>query len=138
MGFRADSREPVPVSTERPLKVNIALILAAPESTTTQQARAGARPAGNVATLPGGGRNRSGGGLGDYSGSGNGNGADASLRISEGAGAEATASPEPSAPEETDTSASAANSFLMGGGVGEAATPGEGRFGGRGTQLRNQ
>ena len=129
VGFRADSREPVPVTSDKTLKVNVALVVALPDGGASQHAQAVARPAGNRPTLPGGSRNRASssqnpeeeatGGLG------------ATLRIAEGNGAEAPASPE-AAPEETDSSTSANNSFLLGGGMGEAATPGGGFGGGRG------
>ena len=96
-----------------------------PEGGAPQQAQAAARPTGNHATLPGGGRNRSRS-LADYqnsAGEGAGPGGEAaSLRIAEGNGAEGPASAE-APPEEADNSTSANNSFLLGGGMGEAATP---------------
>ena len=134
VGFRADSREPLPVTSGGTLKVNVALVVATPEGAAPQQAQAVARPTGNRAALPGGGRNRTPS-LADYqnsTGEGAGPGGEAaSLRISEGNGAEGPASAE-APPEEADNSTSANNSFLLGGGMGEAATPGEGGFGGRG------
>jgi hypothetical protein len=132
VGFRADSREPVPVTSSRTLKVNVALVVALPEGGARQQVQAAARPTGNRATLPGGDRNR-GGSLDDFENSaGEGaspSGAGGALRIAEGNGAEGPASAE-AQPEEADTSVSAANSFLMGGGMGDVPTPGEGGFGG--------
>ena len=134
LGFRPDSREPVPVTTGGTLKVNVALVVAVPEAEAPQQARAAASSSGNYATLPGGGRNRTGN-FGDFQNStgegGGANGTGASLRISESNGAEAPASAE-APPEEADTSTSANNSFLLGGGMGEAPTPGGGFGGGRG------
>ena len=59
-----------------------------------------------------------------------------SLRIAEGNGAEGPATAE-AQPEEADTSTSANNSFLLGGGMGDAATPGGG-FGGRGWSRRRR
>ena len=126
VGFRADSREPVPVTSEKPLKVNVALVVAMPEGGAPQQVQAGAHPSGNRAIGPGGAGNRAGG-LPNPGGAG---GQIPSLRIAEGNGAEGQAPAEGQA-EEADNSTSANNSFLLGGGVGEAATPGGG-FGGRG------
>ena len=134
VGFRADSREPVPVSPGRSLKVNVALVVALPEGGAPPQVQAAVRPTGNHATVPGGGRNRdrSPGEFENSAGEGGGpGGAVASLRIAGGNGAEGPASAE-APPEEGDNSASAANSFLLGGGMGEAATPGGGFGGGRG------
>jgi hypothetical protein len=133
LGFRADSREPVPVASGGTLKVNVALVVALPEGNAPQQAQA-ARPAGNRAALPAGDRNRvpSLGDLGNSAGEGTGSGGvGASLRIAEGNGAEVPASAE-APPEEADNSTSANNSFLLGGGMGDVPTPGEGGFGGRG------
>jgi hypothetical protein len=137
IGFRADSREPLPVTPDKTLKVNVALVVATLEGDTQQQAQA-ARPAGNGANVPGGVRNR-GGGLGGTSNLGE-VGArvpGASLRVAEGNGEEGQ-TPAQGQSEEADNSKSANNSFLLGGGVGEAATPGggvggrDGRGGGRG------
>jgi len=135
VGFRGDSREPVPVTSGTTLKVNVALVVAVPEDGAPQQVQVAARPVGNRATsLPGGGLSSSGG-LGssensatEVAGFG---GAGGGLRIAEGNGAEGPASAE-AQPEEADTSTSANNSFLLGGGVGNIPTPGEGGFGGRG------
>jgi len=133
VGFRPDSREPVPVTPGKELKVNVALVFALPEDVTPQPAQATGRATPTPATLPG---ERRGGlaNLGDLENS-LGNGASAgggpgAVRIAEGAGMENPAAQE-SANEEVDTSASAANSFLLAGGVGDVPTPGEGR-GGRG------
>ena len=134
VGFRSDSRQPLPVTSGNTLKVNVALVVGAPDGGAPQQAQAAARPTGNRAALPAGGRNRTPS-LADFensAGEGAGaSGAGASLRIAEGNGAEAPA-PAEAPPEEADNSTSANNSFLMGGGMGDAATPGEGGFGGRG------
>ena len=133
VGFRADSREPVPVASGGTLKVNVALVVAMPEGGAPQQAQAAARPAGNRAVGPGAGNNRANdfGGYQNSAGAGP-DGAGASLRIAEGNGAEGPASAG-AQPEEADTSTSANNSFLLGGGMGEA--PGEGGFGGRGGRF---
>src|SRR5579862_3578775 len=45
VGFRSDSRTPVPVSPDKPLKVNIALVLATPPQAEPKQAQATGRPA---------------------------------------------------------------------------------------------
>ena len=127
VGFRSDSREPLPVAPGQALKVNVALVVATPEG--EEQVQAAARPAGSRVAGPGGG-NR-GGGNQNPSGAGVGAGPGGgipSLRIAEGNGAEGQAEAQP---EEADNSTSANNSFLLGGGMGEAATPGGG-FGGRG------
>lgn len=130
VGFRADSREPVPVTSDKPLKVNVALVVALPEGTAPQQTQAAARPAGNRPALPGGGGNRGGGGEMQNPTAAGAGGGIPSLRIAEGNGAEGPSTAE-AQPEEADTSTSANNSFLLGGGMGDAATPGGG-FGGRG------
>ena len=128
VGFRADSRQPLPVAADKPLKVNVALVLASPqgEAASTQAA---AQPAGNRPSGVGGGRTQ-GRSIGDYQNAateGGGLGAAAaSVRLTEGNGAENNGSTE-AQPEEADNSTSANNSFLLGGGIGEAATPGEGR-----------
>ena len=101
-----------------------------------QQAQA-ERPAGTRPNSPGAGRNNkcpvsahSENSTGEGAG---GSGTGATVRLAEGNGGEGgTAVAEGAPPEEADTSTSANNSFLMGGGMGEAATPGEGGFGGRG------
>ena len=129
VGFRADSREPVPVAADKPLKVNVALVVALPEGAAGQPTQAAARPAGNRAMLPGGGGNRGGGDGTQNPMAAAAGGGVPSLRIAEGAGAEGVGAAE-AAPEEGYSSTSANNSFLLGGGLGEAATPGG--FGGRG------
>jgi hypothetical protein len=133
VGFRADSREPVPVASGRTLKVNVALVVALPDGGAPPQVQAAARPAGNRAAMPGGGHNggRSIGEFGNSTAEGEGpGGAGGALRI-EGNGTEGPASAE-APPEEADTSTSANNSFLLGGGMGEVPTPGGGFGGGRG------
>ena len=132
VGFRPDSREPLPVASGGTLKVNVAMVVAVPEDATPQSAEAAPRSNANRANPPGGGRSRSSGlaSVGMASGAGvGGGGAGGALRI-EGNGAEGPAAAEPQA-EEAETSTSANNSFLLGGGMGEAATPGEGGRGGR-------
>jgi hypothetical protein len=132
VGFRPDSREPVPVSSGRTLKLNVALVVALPDGSAVQQAQVTARPNGNRATPPSGGGNRGGGAVGfPNHGEGGDGGMGASLRIAEGSGTEGPAYAE-APPEEGDNSMSANNSFLLGGGMGEAATPGGGFSGGRG------
>jgi hypothetical protein len=131
VGFRSDVREPVPVTAGTTLKVNVALVFPTPEGGASQPAQTIERPATNPAARPGA-RSNPQQGLSDLQNS-LGEGAapgGVALRIAEGGGMENSVSPEP-ASEETDTSASAANSFLLGGGMSEAPTPGEGRFGGR-------
>ncbi|MGA2984442.1 MAG: carboxypeptidase-like regulatory domain-containing protein [Terriglobia bacterium] len=134
VGFRSDSREPVPVTSGATLKVNVAMVVGLPDGGAPQQTQAAARPTGNRAAGPGGGSNRNRS-LADYqnpAGEGAGpGGAAASVRIAEGNGAEGPASAE-APPEVADNSMSANNSFLLGGGMGEVPTPGEGGGGGRG------
>lgn len=137
VGFRPDAREPVPVTSDKVLKVNVALVLALPESSAPQKTQAPARPRGDLANLPMERRDRPES-LGDSEetpGEGPGaGGAAGSVRIAEGAGIENPVSAETS---EVDTSASAANSFLLAGGMGNMAGPGEGGFGGgRGGRMR--
>ncbi len=129
VGFRADSREPLPVTPDKPLKVNVALVVAVPEVGQTIQSAA--RPTGNRG-VPASGRNQGSslGGFQSSAGASAGEGGE-TLRIATNSGTEGPTSAE-AMPEEADTSTSANNSFLLGGGLGEAATPGEGRFGGRG------
>ena len=50
IGFRADSREPLPVTPDKTLKVNVALVVATLEGDTQQQAQA-ARPAGSRSSV---------------------------------------------------------------------------------------
>jgi hypothetical protein len=131
-GFRADSREPVPVTSAKALRVNVALVMSLPES--AQKVQAAARPADNRQAGPGGGRGRSPslGEFQDPTGEGAGpGGVGGGLRIAQGNGAEGPAAPEGQT-EEADNSTSAANSFLLGGGMGNVAAPGGGGFGGRG------
>ena len=58
VGFRPDAREPVPVTADKVLKVNVALVLALAESSVPQKTQAPARSGGNLATLPAGRRGR--------------------------------------------------------------------------------
>jgi len=142
VGFRPDVREPIPVTPDKLLKVTLAMVLAVPQDAAPSQGHGEAnsplgRRAGNLAALPPGARNR-----GQYS-AGPANsfgespgGEEGSIRIAENAGAENAATDNAAAaeptPENSDASTSAANSFLLAGGVGEVATPGEGRGGRRG------
>ena len=132
VGFRSDSREPIPVTSDKTLKVNVALVFGVHEGETPQSARANARPAGNIATLPAGRRNGAPNPdavetpVAESGGPGEG----ATVRMAEGAGVE-TQAPAESSIEGPDTSVSASNSFLLGGGVGDVASP-DGEFGGRG------
>jgi len=136
VGFRADSREPVPVTSGTTLKVNVALVVAMSDNGAAKPAQAAIRPGGNPATLPSGNRGNRSRSLADYqtaSGEGTGSGGEMpSLRIAEGTGPQENPAAAEAPTEEGETSTSANNSFLLGGGMGEASTPGEGRFGGRG------
>jgi hypothetical protein len=119
------------VAPGKDLTVNVALVLAMPEGATPQPTQAVGRATPTPATLPGQGRTGLAN-LGDLENS-LGNGASAggglgTVRMAEGAGLENPAEQE-SANEGVETSASAANSFLLAGGVGEVAAPGEGRGG---------
>jgi hypothetical protein len=142
VGFRPDVREPIPVTPDKQLKVNLAMVLAMPEEATPHQAQTNQRDSrfrGNdvtrrtagLAALPGGARNRSQSPSGTEDSFGeSARGEEGVIRIAENGGAENAAAGE-STPENPDTSTSAANSFLLVGGVGDVATPGEGH-GGRG------
>src|SRR5271157_1766977 len=142
VGFRPDVREPIPVTADKLLKINLAMVLATPEGTAKSQGNDEGSPPlrrrnGNLATPPASGRNRgqipaaSQNSFGDGAG-----GEEGVLRIAENGGAEnagtENAVPGETMPENPDASTSAANSFLLGGGVGDVATPGEGRGGRRG------
>ncbi len=151
VGFRTDVREPVPVTDGRSLRVNVALVLALPE--TASEVRSG-RPAGSahlaaVSPPPQGGLGNLGAqaeGLPAISGAtGGGMGVNVAtdLRFSEGAeaGTGQQGQPGENAGGEGDLSsadagAGSANSFLLSGSVGEAPTPG-GPGGGRGQGFRN-
>jgi hypothetical protein len=142
VGFRPDVREPIPVTADKLLKINLAMVLAMPEGAAVAQGNGGGRSPlrrgnGNLATLTPTTRNRgqfpaaSQNSFGDGAG-----GEEGVLRITENGGAESAgtenAAPGETMPENPDASTSAANSFLLGGGVGDVATPGEGRGGRRG------
>src|SRR5208337_5076005 len=58
VGFRPDVREPVPVTPDKVLKVNLAMVLAMPEGATPRQAQTPQRPNRNLAALPAGAQNR--------------------------------------------------------------------------------
>ena len=134
VGFRPDVREPVPVTPDKALKVNLAMVLAMPDGRQTQTPQ---RPNGNLAALPAGARNRGQYPAGSENSLGEGSGAEGEegvIRIAENGGAENGGAGNAAAgePENPDASTSAANSFLLAGGVGDVATPGEGRGGRRG------
>jgi hypothetical protein len=142
VGFRPDLREPIPVTADKPLKINLAMVLATPEGAVVAQGNgAGSslprRRNGNLASLPARTRNRGQLTVAAENSFGEGGGGEEGvLRIAENsavesAGAENAAAGE-AMPENPDASTSAANSFLLGGGVGDVATPGEGRGGRRG------
>jgi len=128
LGFRPDVREPVPVTPGKELKVNVALVLPAPEGEPAQPAQAGGRAAAaNAAGAPG--QRRGGaaslGALGATLGYGApGNGVGGNLRMAEGNGGE---NPAETPAEGGEPSASAANSFLLSGGVSNVPTPGTDR-----------
>lgn len=153
VGFRSDARDPVPVSTAQPLKVNIALLMARPETrdlSARQRNSGGAGGSRNLQSLPPEVRQRilsrmnqsaqGGAGqavaMGEDSGgdiSGDASGGDGRVRFSEGAATggqspdESSSGADLSAADSnssaTDRGASAANSFLLSGGVSGAATP---------------
>jgi hypothetical protein len=134
VGFRPDVREPIPVTPDKALKINLAMVLAMPEGANVGAVREPPlhRQNGNLAALPAGARNRGQNAEGtENSFSEGGEGEENVIRISENAGGENAAAGEPT-PDNSDMSTSAANSFLLGGGIGEVATPGEGRGGRRG------
>jgi len=140
VGFRPDVREPIPVTPDKLLKVNAAMVLAMPEGADRSQGHGEVnsplqRRASSLPALPSGGRNRSQYAAGPENSVGDGaGGEDGVIRISENAGAENLGTENPAAgePENPDASTSSANSFLLAGGVGDVATPGEGRGGRRG------
>ena len=142
VGFRSDVREPVPVTAGKTLKVNIALVMATPESAgvpTAPKRPLGPEEPEDLQALAGPvpGRTHSVGMEGNPAAGANGGG-EGNLRLSEGAAAAGSPQDEASAGE-GDSSASAANSFLLSGGTGiSAATPGEegGRMRGRGQEFR--
>ena len=126
VGFRSDSREPIPVTPGNTLKVNVAMVFASPEGTSQEEAQAAKRPAGNHPELPlsrnSRGGNPSNNSVADESGL-------RPKRIVANRGGQwrgRASSSRGAQPEEADNSTSANNSFLLGGGIGEAATPGEG------------
>lgn len=125
VGFRSDSREPIPVTPGNTLKVNVAMVFASPEGTSQEEAQAAKRPAGNHPELPLSKNSRGGNPSNNSVADESGLNPSVSLRIAEGNGAGGQA-PAEAQPEEADNSTSANNSFLLGGGIGEAATPGEG------------
>src|SRR5579862_3432659 len=146
VGFQDDVRDPVPVSADKPLKVNIALVMGSPggpSAAATERPPGGSPNARSISpqalerlrNL----RAQGGAGQGDtMSGENNGEagGGDTSgVRFSEGAVAGSQAQGE-SAPGSSssgdanasapDLGASAANSFLLSGGVSGQPGPGEG------------
>ena len=143
VGFRPDVREPIPVTADKLLKINLAMVLAIPgrrrcisgewrgkPAAKTPQQQPGNAPGESPESRP------------------------ISLlaqriplaKAAEGkkecsalrrmavrkAPVQRTLPPASPMPENPDASTSAANSFLLGGGVGDVATPGEGRGGRRG------
>ncbi len=134
VGFRTDVRQPVPVTSDRVLKVNVALVLALPEeqASVAKPDRSGS-PSGssNFQNLPEEirARLRNLGTEGNLPASTMG-GEDTNIRVPDASAVSGT--PQGEVPSvEGDPSASAANSFLLSGGVGRGApTPGdeEGRW----------
>lgn len=126
VGFRADVREPVPVTAGKTLKVNIALVIAVPESNGLPAHPVASEVPENfralAAQMPG--RMSDLGMEGNPMAGGNG-GAEGNIRFAEGASPAASPQGDSSAPE-GDPSASAANSFLLSGSTGAtASTPGD-------------
>ena len=139
VGFRPDVREPIPITADKVLKINLAMVLAMPgeeaaAASTPRQAPTPQRPNANRPTIAAGARNRGQGAAGGGSNSfgDTGQGEESLLRIADNNGSAESAPAGEATPENSDNSASAANSFLLAGGVGDAATPGEGRGGRRG------
>ncbi|MBZ5545648.1 MAG: TonB-dependent receptor, partial [Acidobacteriia bacterium] len=126
LGFRADVREPIPVTAGVSLKVNAALVFSYGEESAPQVVR-GANGGNGATPLPAELMRERGAmmeGEGGLPGSGPA-GAEGAVRVSEVSGnGNAFQSEQP--PEDLDASASAANSFLLAGGTGSGApTPGE-------------
>ena len=144
VGFRPDAREPVPVTAGRTLKVNIALVIALPESATAATPAnrdAGPKSPENLqagaAQMPARTPNL---GLEETTPAGANGGTEGNLRFSEGAAASAPAQGDFSGPE-GNPATSAANSFLLSGSNGiSASTPGDDmrRMRGRFQQFRDQ
>ncbi len=128
VGFRSDSRAPVPVTPDKTSKVNVALVVGAADGGETPQVAVHSKnnPATNSRNQNPSPNNRQNAQNENKNNGENGQ----SLRLAMGNGAEPQPPPDSQA-EEADNSSSANNSFLLGGGMGEAATPGGGR-GGRG------
>jgi hypothetical protein len=143
VGFRPDVREPIPVTADKLLKINLAMVLSIPEGSAASQGNGeGSSPLrrrnASLASLPPSARNRGQSAAASANSFGEGAGGEEGvIRIAENGsgespGAENAAAGETITPENPDASASSANSFLLAGGVGDVATPGEGRGGRRG------
>lgn len=128
IGFRTDVREPVPVEAAKPVKVNIALVMAVSEEGATSVARSRSpNPGGSPALQPlpeGAGAGLGGLGIGAGTAASAMGGGDGNVRFSEGA-ASGGAQQEDSSPGDADSSASAANSFLLSGSIAQAPAPGD-------------
>lgn len=145
VGFRDDARDPVPVSDSKPLKVNIALVLARPEGaeTVARQRSQGGPP--NLESLPPDVRERirnrmaQGGGTQAFGTEGGMNGEagndQSGVRFAEGAAAGGAGQNDSmnggtnsadTNPSSADLGASASNSFLLSGGTSDASMPGGG------------
>ena len=125
LGFQTDVREPIPVTPERSLRVNVALVLALRTGSGPAAPGPGASlggPAnGPLTASTGEGRAVGDENLPALGGNGNGGGGALHLAdMSAGGGGSASEMEEP------DASASASSSFLLNGGTGvSASTPGD-------------
>jgi carboxypeptidase family protein len=120
VGFRTDTRQPVPITTDKVLKANVALVIAVPEESMQASAHTPAR--GDLQALPPALQARLQNFAMEAGSSQNGGaGGETTIRFA-GATAEGTTSTEESSAEGGEPSASAANSFLLSGGTGQTAS----------------
>lgn len=121
VGFREDVREPIPVTSGKPVRVNVALALAGRGEGNLAGRTNGFMPQNlgqsqNFERLPAGSAGGAGGG-------------EANVRFSEdnseGATGDSSGGSGDLAASPGDVAASATNSFLLSGSVGQAPTPGD-------------
>ncbi len=113
VGFRPDSRQPLPITADKSLRVNIALIFASPEGTSLDESQAAKHSTGNHGEAAGSRNPQGANPSGNSASNENPRGPGASLRIAEGNGAGGQP-PAEAQVDEADNSTSANNSFLLG------------------------